>query len=84
MYRYMLESGSDDTIFLNVVCNLSLCHSKFMLASLHTRWVALMIQLEQQQHKEFVCGRVVADTNYLYPARWGWIKNYFVLLDLFW
>ena len=40
----------------------------------YTRWVALMIQLEQQQHREFVCG-VVADTNYLYPARWGWIKN---------
>ena len=20
-------------------------------------------------------GGVVADTNYLYPARWGWIKN---------
>ena len=39
-----------------------------------TRWVALMIQLEQQQHGEFVCGGVVADTNYLYPARWGWNK----------
>ena len=34
-----------------------------------------MIQLEQQQHREFVCGGVVADTNYLYPARWGWIKK---------
>ena len=35
-----------------------------------------MIQLEQQQHKEFVVGWV-ADTNYLYPARWGWINiNY--------
>ena len=32
-----------------------------------------MIQLEQQQHGEFVGG--VADFNYLYPARWGWIKN---------
>ena len=41
-----------------------------------------MIQLEQQQHGEFVVGWVgwvgwVADTNYLYPARWGWIKNNF-------
>ena len=38
-----------------------------------TRWVALMIQLGK-----FVgggSGGVVADTNYLYPARWGWIKN---------
>ena len=34
-----------------------------------------MIQLEQQQHGEFVCGGGGADTNYLYPARWGWIKN---------
>ena len=35
-----------------------------------------MIQLEQQQHREFVGGGVgwVADTNYLYPARWGWIN----------
>ena len=44
-----------------------------------TRWVALMIQLEQQQHGEFVGGVVgwwwVADTNYLYPARWGWINS---------
>ena len=32
-----------------------------------------MIQFEQQQHGEFVGG--VADFNYLYPARWGWIKN---------
>jgi len=49
-----------------------------------TRWVALMIQLEQQQHGEFVCGGWwggwVADTNYLYPARWGWI-NIFKLED---
>ena len=37
-----------------------------------TRWVALMIQLG-----EFV-GGVVAYTNYLYPARWGWI-NYNLL-----
>ena len=37
-----------------------------------------MIQLEQQQHGEFVVVGGVADTNYLYPARWGWInyKNY--------
>ena len=39
-----------------------------------------MIQLEQQQHGEFVCGRWwggwVADTNYLYPDRWGWINIY--------
>ena len=43
-----------------------------------TRWVALMIQLEQQQHGEFVGGGGgVAYTNYLYPARWGWIKNLF-------
>ena len=37
-----------------------------------TRWVALMIQLGK-----FVgggSGGVVADTNYLYPARWGWIN----------
>ena len=41
-----------------------------------------MIQLEQQQHGEFVGGGVVvwwcggvADTNYLYPARWGWINS---------
>ena len=34
-----------------------------------------MIQLEQQQHEEFVVGGV-ADTNCLYPARWGWIKKY--------
>ena len=37
-----------------------------------------MIQLEQQQHGEFVGGGggvVVADTNYLYPARWGWINE---------
>ena len=40
-----------------------------------------MIQLEQQQHGEFVCGGVVADTNYLYPARWGWIKS--ILVDIF-
>ena len=33
-----------------------------------TRWAALMIQLGK-----FVGGGV-ADTNYLYPARWGWIK----------
>ena len=41
-----------------------------------------MIQLEQQQHGEFVVGGVgwVADTNYLYPAPWGWIKNNFFLL----
>ena len=37
-----------------------------------TRWVALMIQLE----KFVCCGGVVAYTNYLYPARWGWIKNF--------
>ena len=37
-----------------------------------TRWVALMIQLG----RKFVGGwGGVADTNYLYPARWGWIKN---------
>ena len=37
-----------------------------------------MIQLEQQQHGEFEgwwVGGVVAYTNYLYPARCGWIKN---------
>ena len=37
-----------------------------------TRCVALMIQLEQQQHREFVGG--VADFNYLYPARWDGSK----------
>ena len=36
-----------------------------------TRWVTLMIQLGK-----FVGGWVVvADTNYLYPARWGWINS---------
>ena len=43
------------------------------------RWVALIIQLEQQQHEEFVYGGWwggwVADTNYLYAARWGWINK---------
>ena len=37
-----------------------------------------MIQLEQQQHEECEggwVGGVVAYTNYLYPACWGWIKN---------
>jgi len=37
-----------------------------------------MIQLEQQQHGEFVGGWVVvAYTNYLYPARWGWINMFY-------
>ena len=46
-----------------------------------TRWVALMIQLEQQQHGEFVVvGWWVADTNYLYPAHCGWIKKMIKLL----
>ena len=43
-----------------------------------TRWVALMFQLEQQQHGKFVVVGWwwwVADTNYLYPARWGWINE---------
>ena len=37
-----------------------------------------MIQLEQQQHGEFVVGWVgsMGDSNYLYPARWGWINNF--------
>ena len=37
-----------------------------------TRWVALMIQLGK-----FVdgVGGWLADTNYLYPARWGWINK---------
>ena len=49
-----------------------------------TRWVALMIQLGK-----FLCGGVggwvggVADTNYLYPALWGWI-NIKLLLFYFW
>ena len=54
-----------------------------------TRWVALMIQLEQQQHGEFVVGwwwggggGGVADTNYLYPARWGWINTHFFGLGI--
>ena len=37
-----------------------------------TRWVALMIQLEKFVGGGGVGG--VADTNYLYPARWGWIN----------
>ena len=42
----------------------------------NTRKVALMIQLGK-----FVGGGgVVADTNYLYPARWGWI-NIFILCE---
>ena len=37
-----------------------------------------MIQLEQQQHGEFVvgggvCGRLTPTT---YTARWGWIKKF--------
>ena len=28
-----------------------------------------------------VCGWV-ADTNYLYPARWGWIKNTFLSMKI--
>ena len=36
-----------------------------------TRWVALRIQLGK-----FVGGGV-ADNNYLYPARWGWINILF-------
>ena len=46
-----------------------------------TRWVALMIQLDVRMRtpraQEFVVvGGVgwVAVTNYLYPARWGWIN----------
>ena len=38
-----------------------------------------MIQLEQQQRGEFVVLGGVADTNYLYPARWGWIKNNYLI-----
>ena len=38
----------------------------------NTIWVALMIQLGK-----FVGGGGVADTNYLYPARWGWINYLF-------
>ena len=38
-----------------------------------TRWVALMIQLGKFMGGGG--GGVVADTNYLYPARWGWINN---------
>ena len=47
-----------------------------------------MIQLEQQQHGEFVVGvwvvlgGWVADTNYLYPARWGWINKLLQFLDI--
>ena len=25
-------------------------------------------------------GGVVADTNYLYPARWGWINNIYLMV----
>ena len=48
-----------------------------------TRWVALMIQLEQQQHGEFVGGVVgwwLTPTTYIQltgagsTARWGWIN----------
>ena len=38
-----------------------------------SRWFALMIQLGK------LVGGGVADTNYLYPACWGWIKNCWVL-----
>ena len=38
-----------------------------------------MIQLEQQQHREFWVGWWGgwggSHTNYLYPARWGWIND---------
>ena len=37
-----------------------------------------MIQLEQQQHREFWVGWGGvggSHTKYLYPARWGWIKK---------
>ena len=42
-----------------------------------TRWVALMIQLGKFVGWVWVWGGVVgvADTNYLYPARWGWINS---------
>ena len=33
-----------------------------------------MIQLEK-----FEGGELVADTNYLYPARWGWINEFSLL-----
>ena len=48
-----------------------------------TRWVALMIQLDVRVRtpcaRKFVGG--VADTNYLYTARWGWIKIHHHLHD---
>ena len=58
----------------------SLLNGATLSILLLTRWVALMIQFEQQQHGEFVVGWVgwggwVADTNYLYPARCGWINS---------
>ena len=37
-----------------------------------------MIQLGK-----FVGGGGVADTNYLYPARWGWINNISLQIILF-
>ena len=46
-----------------------------------TRWVASMILLGK-----FVGGGVVdggADTNYLYPARWGWINSSLGLYQYF-
>ena len=60
----------------------NILHNDFKDRLENTRWVVLMIQLGK-----FVgggglvgCwwagwGGFVVDTNYLYPARWGWIKN---------
>ena len=41
----------------------------------NTRWVALMIQLGKFVGGLGGWGWVVADINYLYPARWDCIKN---------
>ena len=53
-----------------------------------TRWVALMIQLEQQQHGEFVCGWVgwLTPTTYIQLTGAGskiHIKSYCLLKYIF-
>ena len=65
---------------------MSICHfynenaSEKSGINIITRWVAVMIQLDVHvripRARKFVGGWWwwVADTNYLYPARWGWIN----------
>ena len=59
----------------------SRCHRNSELVgrtTILTRWVALMIQLEQQQHEEFVCGVVgggwLTPTTYIQLAGAGSIN----------